>query len=97
MSPSLSLEAISFSAEAISSACARDSSAQGPAIRASGRPLPKRAAPMVTIELGTGVTASFMGRTMRLPCPGVNRLPWGRRKAADFGADLTSCRTTVGS
>src|SRR5215468_9786998 len=47
---------ISLSAAAVSSACERPSSAQGPPISASGKALPKRAAPMVTTELGTGST-----------------------------------------
>ena len=44
--------AISFSADAISSACARLSSAHGPAISASGSALPKRTLPIATTELG---------------------------------------------
>jgi hypothetical protein len=44
--------AISLSAAAISSACARLSSAQGPAISESGNLLPKRTAPIVTVVLG---------------------------------------------
>src|SRR6185436_4360423 len=51
-----SLPVISLSAEAISSACARLSSAQGPAIRANGRSLPKRTLPTATVALGFGST-----------------------------------------
>ena len=52
---------ISFSASAVSSACARLSSAQGPAISASGKSLPKRAAPTATTGLGVGFMAAVMG------------------------------------
>src|SRR5262249_2362362 len=48
--------AIFLSAEAISSAWSRLSSAHGPAISASGSPLPKRVLPMATIGLGAGST-----------------------------------------
>ena len=56
------------SADAISSACARLSSWHGPAINASGKALPKRAEPTLTIGFGinrlsTGL--AFRGR----PCP----------------------------
>src|ERR1044072_1193879 len=44
--------AISFKADAISSACARLSSWHGPAISANGSALPKRALPIVTTGLG---------------------------------------------
>src|ERR1051325_6050784 len=47
--------AISLSAAAISSAWARLSSAHGPAIRASGSALPKRAAPIATTALADGL------------------------------------------
>src|SRR6185312_6815560 len=51
--------AISFSAAAISSACARLSIWQGPAISASGRVLPKRTAPMLTIGFGFWLKGSL--------------------------------------
>src|ERR1700683_2527386 len=44
--------AISLSADAVSKACARLSSTQGPAISASGSALPMRTLPIVTVELG---------------------------------------------
>src|SRR5262249_57390727 len=47
---------MSLRAETISSACARPSSAQGPATSTSGRLLPKRAAPTATVALGAGST-----------------------------------------
>ena len=56
----MSLAAISFSASAVSSACARLSSAQGPAISANGRALPNFALPAETTALGAGFMASFM-------------------------------------
>src|SRR3984885_15914188 len=49
----LSRAAISLSAAAMSKACARLSSAHGPAIRASGRLLPKRTLPTVTMAFGS--------------------------------------------
>src|ERR1700733_3188012 len=49
----LSRAAISLSAAAMSKACARLSSAPGPAIRASGRLLPKRTLPTVTMAFGS--------------------------------------------
>src|SRR6266545_6269849 len=55
------LPAISLSAEAISNAWARLSSAHGPAISASGSALPKRAAPTATTAFAAGWTfASFI-------------------------------------
>ncbi len=59
--------AISFSAEAISSACARLSSWHGPAISASGNALPKRTFPTLTIGLGADI-----GPTLRNAKPPVN-------------------------
>src|SRR5262249_25450140 len=47
---------MSLRAETISSACARPSSAQGPATSTSGRLLPKRAAPTATVALGAAST-----------------------------------------
>src|SRR5215471_8304006 len=66
---------ISFSAEAISSACARLSSAQGPAISAIGRVLPKDARPTLTIGFGTvrSVTEFSLGRCSA-PGPDVRHL-----------------------
>src|SRR6476646_3528012 len=68
------LPAISFSASAVSSACARLSSAQGPAMSASGKALPNRALPIVT----AGLCAGFMAAVMAGPWGGkalrVNRL-----------------------
>src|SRR5262249_38618977 len=54
--PSPTWPAMSLRAETISSACARPSSAQGPATSTSGRLLPKRAAPTATVALGAGST-----------------------------------------
>src|SRR5580693_9036926 len=51
--------ATSFSAPAMSKACARLSSTHGPAIRASGRSLPKRTLPMLTTAFGA-VGCGFM-------------------------------------
>src|SRR5437764_1057816 len=45
---------MSLSAEAVSSACARLSSAQGPAISASGSALPNRTRPTLTTAFGAG-------------------------------------------
>src|SRR5262249_614610 len=69
--PMPSLPAISLSAAAISSAWSRLSSAQGPAISASGSALPKRVAPTATTALGAGSTAMFI---LGGPCAGT---PWG--------------------
>src|SRR4051794_23525774 len=66
----LRLAAISFSAEAISSACARLSIWQGPAISASGKALPKRALRTSTVALGR--SEASIGRTMAAPGGGVN-------------------------
>src|SRR5664280_1979867 len=52
---------ISLSAAAISSACARLSSAQGPAISASGSVLPKRTAPIETVALGFWLVSKTIG------------------------------------
>src|ERR1700730_1870383 len=46
---------MSLRAVAISSACARLSSAHGPAIKASGSLLPKRTLPTATVEFGFAV------------------------------------------
>src|SRR5579883_1640531 len=56
-----SLAASSLSAEAMSKACAPLSSAQGPAIKASGRSLPKRALPTVTMGFGFAVIIVLPG------------------------------------
>src|SRR6187551_68797 len=70
--------AISLRACAVSSACARLSSTQGPAIIASGKPLPKRAFPAATTGLGVGRRAAVMaGR-------------WGARLVASTGGRLAS-------
>src|SRR3954462_11821597 len=66
----LSLAAISFSAEAISSACARLSIWQGPAVGAGGKALPKRALRTSTVALGR--SEASIGRTMAAPGGGVN-------------------------
>src|SRR4029078_7875046 len=65
--------AISLRAGAVSSACARLSSTQGPAIIASGKPLPKRAFPAATTGLGVGRRAAVMAG------------PWGARLVASTG------------
>ena len=56
MSPIPSRAAMSTSAEAVSSACIRLSSTQGPAIRASGNELLNRTRPTVTMELSAAST-----------------------------------------
>src|SRR5262245_18192655 len=53
------LPAISFKAGAISNAWSRHSSAHGPAIKVSGKALPKRALPTATTGLGVGSTCSI--------------------------------------
>src|SRR5580693_10422061 len=66
--------AISLSAPAMSKAWVRLSSTHGPAISASGKALPNRALPMVTVELGlaaiTFIAADHEGRN-RLGQPAV--------------------------
>src|ERR1700722_1011426 len=61
MKPMPSRAAISFSAPAMSNACARLSSAHGPAISANGSLLPKRTLPTVTIGLGLVVISVLAG------------------------------------
>src|SRR5580700_9430276 len=61
MKPMPSRAVMSLSAAAMSKACARLSSTHGPAIRASGRLLPKRTLPTATTAFGSaffGVIAS---------------------------------------
>jgi hypothetical protein len=55
---------ISFSAAAISKACARLSSAHGPAITASGSVLPNFAVPTVTVVFGFVVVIPFQARIL---------------------------------
>src|SRR5580704_5695889 len=57
----LNRAAISFSAAAISKACARLSSAHGPAIKASGSLLPKRTLPTATTAFGPAVFGVMAG------------------------------------
>src|SRR5258708_32016311 len=52
---------MSLSAAAISKACARLSSAHGPAIRASGRSLPKRTLPTATTAFGSAFFGVIAG------------------------------------
>src|SRR4051812_26218207 len=54
--------ATSFSADAISSACARLSSWQGPAINVNGKALPNLAEPALTIGFGSIMTRRTMQR-----------------------------------
>src|SRR5580704_15027254 len=56
MNPTPALAAISFSAEAISSAWSRDSSAQGPAMMESGLALPISREPTRTTGLGAVIS-----------------------------------------
>src|SRR5580692_5803900 len=84
----------SLSAAAMSKACARLSSAHGPAISASGKALPNRALPIVTVEFGfidvladdhegggrPGQPASFHRRKRRRP----------QERALDVGNDRTA-------
>src|SRR5712675_407049 len=65
--------AISLRALAISSACARLSSAHGPAISASGSRLPKRTAPTATTEWGAGSTLMVTGSSRRATMAGHGR------------------------
>src|SRR5215467_1156194 len=76
--------AISLSAPAISRACARLSSAHGPAIRASGRRLPKRTAPTATSELAAGATAivTVSSPLAHIPGPDPGSTPDRRREYA---------------
>src|SRR5213592_1457426 len=93
-----SLAAISLSAEAISSAWSRLSSAHGPAIRASGRALPKRVAPTATVALGAGSTACI-GRTMKAevgPVNGRGRLFLASQQTRAGRADEPDPRAALG-
>src|SRR5579862_4945709 len=86
-----SFAVISFNAPAMAKACSRLSNAHGPAIKASGSALPKRALPMVTVEFGVicvladdhgdpgrpGQPASFHRRKCRRP----------QERALDIGDD----------
>src|SRR5712672_1036496 len=65
--------AISLRALAISSACARLSSAHGPAISASGSRLPKRTLPTATTEWGAGSTLTVTGSSRRATMAGHGR------------------------
>src|SRR5205809_7203786 len=71
------LAVISFSADAISSAWSRLSSAHGPAMSASGSELPKRVLPTVTTAAAGGSTF-IIGATMK----GYNRLVNGSNASA---------------
>src|SRR5262249_37244781 len=84
------LPAVSLRAEAISNACSRLSRAQGPAISASGRVLPKRAVPIVTIGLGAG--------SARMACDHAPALFGGQPSGTcqppigQFGATVSAAR-----
>src|SRR5215469_10667454 len=64
MKPRPSFPVISFSAAAISKACARLSSAHGPAIKASGSVLPNFAVPTVTVVFGFALIIPFQARIL---------------------------------
>src|SRR5580698_346305 len=67
MRPTPAFAAISFSADAISNACARLSSAQGPAMIASGRLLPIFTEPTVTTGLGSAIVRPSGETTPSIP------------------------------
>src|SRR6185437_14852550 len=68
MSPILSRAAISFSAEATSSACARLSSWHGPAMIEIGKSLPNLTGPISTISAAETAGLNGLGPVRARPC-----------------------------
>src|ERR1700704_4827202 len=84
MRPTFSRAAISFSADATSSACVRLSSWQGPAMIEIGSSLPNLTEPAATTgeaEIVAFNVLSFSGRTM----------PGGDRSINPFGLEYQGC------
>src|SRR5580704_6326942 len=108
MKPMPSRPVMSLSAAAMSKACARLSSAHGPAIRVSGRLLPKRTLPMATTAFGlafldviagdheghggSGQPPSFQRGKIRRPQEYAVDVGEDRAVLLGFGADLAPCR-----
>src|SRR5207248_7797606 len=76
-SPIPSLRLISLRAAAVSSACSRLSSAQGPAMSANGSALPNRTPPTVTAAFGAG----SMARSIRIAPDHALQTGRGQRRA----------------
>src|SRR3954454_10225199 len=93
----LSRAAISFNAEATSSACARPSSWHGPAMIEIGKSLPKRTDPAVTTGAAEGLAFNALslhaGGTGTADRLAAERLHWGRR-VRERGRPLRVRRTS---
>src|SRR5580658_2247860 len=99
---------MSLSAAAMSKACARLSSAHGPAIRASGRLLPKRTLPTATTAFGSAFFGVIAGdheghggsgqppsfQRGKIGRPQEHAVDVGEERAVflTFGAHFTPCR-----